>query len=141
MSELCAERVEFLLVGAYALAAHGYPRATGDIDIWIRRSEQNVECVMKALGNFGAPLMGLTKEDLLNPQVVFQIGMAPRRIDIINMIDGVEFDDAWLERKEIEIEGLKIYVISRHHLLQNKKASGRPKDQGDISWLENPDDD
>ena len=96
---------------------------------------------MKALGNFGAPLMGLTKEDLLNPQVVFQIGMAPRRIDIINMIDGVEFDDAWLERKEIEIEGLKIYVISRHHLLQNKKASGRPKDQGDISWLENPDDD
>jgi len=127
---------EFLLVGAYALAAHGYPRATGDIDIWIRRSDENAERVWAALRAFGAPLFDLTVDDLTTPDTVFQIGIAPRRIDVLTSIDGVEFDEAWPDRTEIEVEGRSFGVIGRSHLLRNKKAAGRPKDLADVAWLE-----
>ena len=128
--------VEFLLVGAYALAAHGLPRATGDMDIWIRCSEENAERVWKALQRFGAPLAGLTRDDLKTPDLVFQIGVAPRRIDILTSIDGVQFDEAWSNREVIAVEGLRISVIGRAHLIQNKKAVGRPQDLADVAWLE-----
>ena len=82
LSSLCEEKVEFLLVGAYALAAHGHPRATGDLDIWIRVSKDNAKKVWRALARFGAPLSGVTVDDFINPENVFQIGVAPRRIDI-----------------------------------------------------------
>ncbi len=136
LSALYAEDVEFLLVGAYALAAHGYPRATGDMDIWIRCSEANARRIWQALQRFGAPLTDLTLDDLKTPDTVFQIGVAPRRIDILTSIDGVEFDEAWPRRQLIEVEGQRLAVISRVHLLQNKKASGRPKDLADVAWLE-----
>ncbi|MDH3601571.1 MAG: hypothetical protein OEU26_18315 [Candidatus Tectomicrobia bacterium] len=136
LSALCAEDVEFLLVGAYALAAHGYPRATGDMDIWIRCSDENTRRIWQALQRFGAPLADLTLDDLKTPDTVFQIGVAPRRIDILTSIDGVEFDEAWPQRRIIEVEGQTFAVISRDHLLQNKKASGRPKDLADVTWLE-----
>jgi hypothetical protein len=136
LSALCAEDVEFLLVGAYAMAAHGYPRATGDMDIWIRCSDENARRIWQALQHFGAALADLTLDDLKTPDTVFQIGVAPRRIDILTSIDGVEFDAAWSQRQIIEVEGQTFSVISRVHLLQNKKASGRPKDLADVAWLE-----
>jgi hypothetical protein len=136
LSAFCAEGVEFMLVGAYALAAHGYPRATGDIDLWIRCSGENAQRVWRALGRFGVPLFDLTVADLNRPVTVFQVGVAPNRIDILTAIDGVGFDEARPECKVIEVEGLTILVIGRAHLLRNKRASGRPKDQADIVWLE-----
>lgn len=136
LSEFCAEQVEFLLVGAYALAAHGLPRATGDIDLWVRCSIENAQRIMIALTRFGAPMGDLSETDFQHPGIVFQIGVAPRRIDITTSIDGVTFEEAWKERKQVEIEGLVVSVLSRRHLLQNKRAAGRPKDLADVSWLE-----
>ncbi|GIV57898.1 MAG: hypothetical protein KatS3mg042_0811 [Rhodothermaceae bacterium] len=109
------EKVEYLLVEAYALAVHGRPRATGDIDLWIRRSEENARKVLRALTTFGVPVSGLSEADLTTPDMVFQIGVAPRRIDILTSISGVEFDEAWEAREEVAIEGLRIPVISRQH--------------------------
>jgi hypothetical protein len=136
LSALYAEGAEFLLVGAYALAAHGLPRATGDMDIWVRCSEENAGRVWRALQRFGAPLTGLTSDDLRTPDLVLQIGVAPRRIDILTAIDGVQFDEAWPERQVVEVEGLTIPVMGRAHLIQNKKAAGRPQDLADVAWLE-----
>jgi hypothetical protein len=136
LSVLCDEGAEFLLVGAYALATHGLPRATGDMDIWIRRSQENAALVWRALRRFGAPVAGLSEDDLNTPNLVFQIGIAPRRIDILTSIDAVQFDEAWLDRRVVEIEGLSIGVIGRSHLIQNKKAVGRPQDLADVAWLE-----
>jgi hypothetical protein len=136
LSAFCDEQVEFMVVGAYALAFHGFPRATGDIDLWIRRSDENAQRVWRALIGFGAPLFDLKIDDLNTPDLALQIGLAPRRIDILTSIDGVEFDEAWPTRQQVEIEGLTIYVIARAHLLQNKRAAGRLKDQADIAWLE-----
>jgi hypothetical protein len=135
LSALSSADAEFLLVGAYALAAHGLPRATGDMDIWIRRSEENAVRVWRALRRFGAPLTGLTKDDLKTPNLVVQIGVAPRRIDILS-IDAVQFDDAWSDRQIIEVEELTIGVLGRSHLIQNKRAVGRPQDLADVAWLE-----
>jgi hypothetical protein len=136
LSALSSEDAEFLLVGAYALAAHGLPRATGDMDIWIRRSEENAVRVRRALRRFGAPLTGLTKDDLKTPNLVLQIGVAPRRIDILTSIDAVQFDEAWSDRQVIEVEGLTIGVLGRSHLIQSKRAAGRPQDLADVAWLE-----
>jgi hypothetical protein len=136
LSAFCDQKVEFLLVGAYALAAHGYPRATGDIDLWVQCSNENSQRIWHALKQFGAPVFDLTIEDLQTPGIIFQIGVPPCRIDIITKIDGVEFEPAWENRKRIEIEGLSIHVIGKHDLLKNKKASGRPKDLADVAWLE-----
>lgn len=136
LSAFCEENVEFMVVGAYALAFHGFPRATGDIDLWVQRSQENASRVWRALVRFGAPLSDLSLDDLTKPGMVFQIGIAPRRIDILTSIGGVEFDEAKGRWKELEIEGLVIHVIGRDDLLRSKKAAGRPKDQGDIAWLE-----
>src|SRR4051812_1317630 len=95
LSALSAAGAEFLVVGAHALAAHGRPRATGDLDIWVRSTSENAEKVWSALARFGAPLSGLSKADLQAPDVVFQIGIEPNRIDILTSIDGVDFDGAW----------------------------------------------
>lgn len=136
------EKVEYLVVGAYALAAHGFVRATGDIDLWIRCSKENAKRVVRALIKFEAPLFDLTTDDLKKPGLIFQIGVVPRRIDILTSIDGVTFEDAWDLRKEITVEDIKVQVISRPHLLRNKKKTGRPKDKVDAAWLEkeNPED-
>jgi hypothetical protein len=103
LSALFAEKAEFMLVGAYALAARGFPRATGDLDIWIRRSDANAERVWRALERFRAPLSRLTVEDLKSPDIVFQIGAAPNRIDILTSIDAVDFIDAWPRRQRIAV--------------------------------------
>jgi hypothetical protein len=136
LSALSDEDAEFLLVGAYALAAHGIPRSTGDIDLWIRSSPENAKRVWNALKRFRAPLRELTVEDLTADDIVFQIGVAPRRIDILTSITGVDFDEAWEDRVRIDVEGVPLAVISRDHLLRNKRATGRPKDMADVAWLE-----
>lgn len=136
LSALCAEGVEFLIVGGYAMAAHGLPRATGDIDIWVRPSADNARRVWRALRRFGAPMRDLTVEDLHTPDIVFQVGVAPRRVDILTSITAVEFDEAWARRKEIRLDELSFNAIGREHLVRNKRACGRPKDLADAAWLE-----
>lgn len=136
---LCAfrdEGVEFLLVGAYAVAVHGFPRATGDMDVWVRPTPENAGRVWKALARFDAPMDQISPADLAKEGTVFQIGVAPRRIDILTSLTGLGFDDAWSTRKEAEVDGLKIFALGLQALLKNKKAVNRPKDRGDIAELE-----
>jgi hypothetical protein len=127
--------VDFIIVGAYALAAHGFPRATGDIDIWVRNSPANAGKIMAALAEFGAPLTELSERDFTAPDMVVQIGVQPCRIDITTGIDGIEFGEAWGNKVAITVDGLDVYIPSKADLLKNKIASGRDKDQGDIAWL------
>ena len=124
------------MVGAHALAAHGHVRATKDIDIWVRPEKANAQKVLQALLDFGAPLMDLTVEDLSRKETVFQIGLPPIRIDVVTGIDGVEFAEAWPDRLEIVFAGVPAFVISRHHLITNKKASARLQDLADVQELE-----
>jgi len=128
--------VKFLLVGAYAMGAHGYPRATGDIDIWVESSVENSERVYRSMAAFGAPLHEIDETTFAMPDVVFQIGVAPRRIDIITKISGVEFNDAYQQRQIVDIEGLSIPVLSLDDLIKNKRATGRDKDRLDADQLE-----
>jgi hypothetical protein len=138
LSELCAAGAEFIIVGAHALAAHGVPRATGDLDIWVRPSLENAERVLGALAAFGAPLFDLNRDDLVRTDTVFQIGMPPGRIDILTGISGVGFEEAWSRRLVISLQGVAapVSVLSRHDFITNKRASGRPKDLLDLALLD-----
>lgn len=133
---LSEERVKFLLVGAYALAAHGYPRATMDIDIWVMPSPENADAVLRALLRFGAPLSNITREDLKRTGTVFQIGVAPRRIDIITAASGLQFEGTYERSLTVDIEGVEVHIPSVDDLICNKKASGRTKDLADAEALE-----
>jgi len=135
LAALSAAGVEFLVVGAYAMAAHGLPRATGDIDVWVRPTRQNAERVMQAIRTFGAPLFDLTIDDLLRSDTVFQIGVAPTRIDILTGISGVLFEEAWPNRLTVTIDEQVVPVLGLAELIRNKAATGRPKDQADLVWL------
>jgi hypothetical protein len=128
--------VDFIVVGAHALAAHGHVRATKDLDVWIRAEPVNAARVLEALRAFGAPLFDLVAGDLATPGVVFQIGVAPVRIDVLTDIDGVSFDEAWPDRVLFTVGDLTVPVLSRRHLLANKKASGRLQDLADVERLE-----
>jgi predicted nucleotidyltransferase len=133
---LSDEKVKFILVGAYALAAHGYPRATMDIDIWVMPSPDNAEAVLRALRIFGAPSHNLTKKDLEEDGTVFQIGVAPRRIDIITAATGLKFEDAYRNSILINIDGIDVHIPSIADLIINKKATRRTKDLADAEALE-----
>jgi Nucleotidyl transferase of unknown function (DUF2204) len=135
LSCLKGEEVDFIIVGAYALAAHGFPRATGDIDIWVSNSPQNAQKIIRALIKFGAPVSQLSEEDFTAPDVIVQLGVEPCRIDLLTGIDGVGFDEAWRNKISITIDDLEINILSKEDLLRNKLATGRDKDQGDIVWL------
>lgn len=135
LSALCAASAEFLVVGAHALAAHGVPRATGDLDIWVRPSPENAERVLAALRTFGAPLLDLSRDDLVRPDTVFQIGLPPSRIDILSGVSGVTFDDAWKNRLSVSIGELTVPVIGREDFIRNKRAAGRDKDLSDLTLL------
>ncbi len=135
LSEFNAERVEYLVVGAHALAAHGHVRATKDMDVWIRPTPENARRVMQALAGFGAPLHGTTVDDLGGPDFVLQIGVPPLRIDVITSITGVEFEEAWIARLQTTFDGEPVGVLSRQHLIQNKSATGRPQDIADVDFL------
>jgi uncharacterized nucleotidyltransferase DUF6036 len=133
---LSDEKVRFLLVGAYALAAHGYPRATMDIDIWVMPSSQNADAVLRALRRFGAPLHNLTKEDLQKDGTLFQIGVAPRRIDLITTASGLQFEQTYQRSLGVNIEGIEVHIPSIDDLIRNKLATGRTKDLADVEVLE-----
>jgi hypothetical protein len=128
----------FLVVGAHAMAVHGVPRATGDIDVWIDSSKHNADRVWNALTRFGAPVraMDLSVEDLQTPGMVVQIGLPPRRIDILTAVSGLVFDQAWAGRCLHTVGPLDVPFLGRDDLVRNKRASGRPKDLADLEILE-----
>ena len=133
---LLREGVDFMLVGGYAVALHGWPRTTFDIDFWIMANPENAKAVMRSITSFGAPLMGLTEADFHRPGMVFQIGTEPQRIDIISAVDGLDYADASLRAVTMNVDGLEIKVVSLDDLIVNKRASGRPKDIADAVMLE-----
>jgi hypothetical protein len=135
LESLLGEKVRFILVGAYALAAHGYPRATGDMDIWVKPNDENSKKIYKALAKFGAPISEIREDEFSQPGIIFQIGVVPRRIDIITKISGVEFDEADADKIVVNIENLKIPVLSIELLIKNKMATGREKDLLDAKLL------
>jgi hypothetical protein len=135
--EFADGKVEFVIVGAFAVAYHGVPRATGDMDVFVKPSPENAKRVFDALVRFGAPLAsaGVKPEDFETPGIVYQIGQPPRRIDVLTEISGVSFDEAWATRQSVHFEGRVVHFIGRDELLRNKKAAGRPKDLADLFRL------
>lgn len=136
LAALNGAAAEYLVVGAHALAVHGHPRASKDLDVWVRPTPQNAERVYRALAAFGAPLHELKVEDLSAAGTIFQIGVEPVRVDIITAVDGVDFESAWPDRVRADYDDQPVSVISREHLIQNKKAAGRPQDLADVDALE-----
>lgn len=128
--------VEFMIVGAYALAVHGHLRATKDLDVWVHPSQANAVRVFRALQAFGAPTEGLTESDFAAPGVIVQLGFPPVRIDLLTSIDGVSFDAAWSRRTVASYGDEAVSVISRDDLITNKRASGRLQDLADVEALE-----
>jgi len=128
--------VRFMVVGAYALAIHGRPRATGDLDIWIQPSTENAARVMRALAVFGAPLDQITEADFASPGVTYQMGVAPGRIDLLTDLTGLTFDAAWPGRITRPFGDVTVAVIGLADFVRNKRATGRAKDLGDIEGLE-----
>ena len=128
--------VEFLIVGAWALAHYGEPRMTGDIDLWVATSPENAEKVVQVIDKFGFGSLGLTLEDFVHPDQVIQLGYPPRRIDVLTNISGLKFDEAWPSRVSGSLDGIPVYYISKEHFILNKKASGRNKDLADVDTLE-----
>ena len=135
LQSLLDQKVEFIIVGAYALAAHGFPRATGDMDIWIKPNEKNSKKVYKVLARFGVPINEIREDEFSQPGLIFQLGVVPRRIDIITKIDAVEFDEADSDKIFVDIDDLKIPVLSIDKLIKNKMATGREKDLLDAKLL------
>lgn len=133
---LNAAGARYLLVGGYAVAFHAQPRFTKDLDLWTDPVAANAALVHEALRRFGAPLGELTTADLARPGTIFQIGVPPNRIDIVTAIDGVGFDEAWPDRVLTTYGDQALPVIGRRHLVQNKRASGRPQDLLDLAILE-----
>lgn len=135
-AELNAQDAEYIVVGAHALAAHGHVRATKALDVWIRATAENAKRVFQALASFGAPVGEIQPKDLALPGTIVQIGVAPVRIDVINEIDGVVFSDAWPARVRTQYGDQPVSVLSRQHLIQNKRAAGRTQDLADLERLE-----
>lgn len=136
LSGFIDSEIDFLLVGAYALAAHGYPRSTGDIDLWVRADAETGPKTFESLIRFGAPIHDLEVSDLCSPGFVFQIGVPPVRIDILTNISGIRFEEAWSNRIYVVWDGLRIPVIGRQDLIRNKRSTGRTKDLADAEQLE-----
>ncbi len=132
---LNSNKVEFVVVGAFAVGWHGFPRYTGDLDVLVRPSEANGAAVVEAIRQFGFASLGIKKEDLARPGQVVQLGFEPSRIDLITSITGVEFEDAWDRKIAGSIDGLPVFFIGFDDLIRNKEATGRPKDLGDAGEL------
>jgi hypothetical protein len=129
--------VEFVVVGAHAMAVHGVARATGDLDLVVRSSAENAARVVTALRAFGAPTdaHGLRADDFCVPGTVYQLGLPPRRIDLLTSLSGVSFDEAWSSRTEVEVDGMAVPFLGLDTLLRNKRATGRDKDLVDLRLL------
>lgn len=134
--ELSAAQAEFLVVGAYAVMVHTEPRYTKDLDVWVRPTPENALRVRQALSRFGAPLGELTIDDLSSAGTIFQMGVAPNRIDILTSIEAVDFEEAKAASSTIAYGDVQVPVLSVEHLLRNKRAVGRPQDLVDVARLE-----
>ena len=128
--------VEYLVVGGYALAAYGHPRYTGDLDFWIRADEANADRVLATLAQFGFGALGLTRDDLVAPGRVIQLGYPPGRIDLLTSIDGVDFADCYPRRMSEMVDGVTLHFIALEDFKTNKKAVGRHRDLADLEALE-----
>lgn len=137
LAAFLTHRVRFLVVGAHALAVHGVPRATADLDVWVEPTKANAARVWEALAVFGAPLdtLRITQNDFTRPDIVAQFGLPPRRIDILTSLSGLSFAEAWDDRFEHTVHDLLVPFLGRDSLIHNKKASGRPKDLSDLDAL------
>lgn len=135
VTSFIANDVQFLIVGGYALAAHGLPRATGDLDVWVLVNPENAQKVLRALEEFGFTNLGLTADDFNRSDSVIQLGYPPYRIDILTSIDGVDFNDAWVRRTVVNLDGAAVPFIGREDLVTNKRTVGRPQDIADIARL------
>lgn len=129
-------KVEYMVVGGYALAFHGKPRHTGDLDIWIGISESNAEKMLQVVKDFGFGSLGFTKKDFLKEGYVTQIGYPPLRIDILNSIDGVEFEQAYKNKLSVDLDTLKIDYIGLKDFIQNKQSTGRARDLTDVKEIQ-----
>ena len=129
--------VEYLLVGAYAVIYHAEPRFTKDMDLWINPTPQNAGRTWDALRDFGAPLRDLTREDLATPEIVYQIGVAPNRVDLMTSVTGLTFPEAWAGRISARYADLEISVVGRQQLIKIKTALGRTQDRLDLENLNN----
>ena len=132
---LNALKVRYIVVGAFAVAYHGYPRYTADIDLFVERSSENAQAISNVIQQFGFGDLGLSSEDFLEKDQVIQLGVAPNRIDLLTFLSGVEFQEAWATRVQGEIAGLSVPIISRELLKKNKAASGRSQDIADLEHL------
>jgi hypothetical protein len=137
LAALLAHQVRFLIVGAHALAAHGVPRATGDLDVWVEPTSANAARIWKALAAFGAPLdsLGIAERDFSRPDIVVQFGLPPLRIDLLTGVSGLEFSEAWDDRLEETVDAVRLPFLGRRSLIRNKLASGRPRDLADLDAL------
>jgi len=134
-----ANHVKYLVIGGYAVVQYAEPRFTKDLDVWISTDASNAEAVYKALREFGAPLTGLTEKDFAEDGFFFQMGVPPVRVDVLMGIPGVEFEECWKRRFEVDFDGLKVYFISKQDLILAKRASGRPQDLIDADLLSDTD--
>lgn len=135
LSALCDAEVRFLVVGAYALAWYGHPRATRDLDLWVEASPDNADRLISALHVFGAPTENISAHDFSRPGSVLQVGVAPVRVDVLTALDGLDFGRAWEHRETGEMDGLRLNFLSRDDFVRNKRAVGRVQDLADIERL------
>ncbi len=133
---LNSNRVEYLIVGAFALAYHGWPRYTQDLDVLVRPTAENAARIERALRHFGFGSLGLTAEDFMQRYRAVQLGFEPNRIDLLTTLTGVSFEEAWEQRVSAVLDGIPVWFISREHFIRNKRASGRPQDLADVARLE-----
>lgn len=135
IESLNKHNVRYLLIGGYAVALHGHPRYTKDLDIWIWMDNTNAANLLNALKDFGFSSLPLVIEDFLKPDQIVQLGFPPNRIDLMTSPKGIEFNTCYASREEIEIDGLKVNLIDLNHLKINKKATGRHQDLADLENL------
>jgi hypothetical protein len=136
LSALSDAGADYLIIGAHALAVHGYARGTRDLDIWVRPTPQNAERVWRALIDFGAPLERFSVDDLSTPGMICQIGVDPARIDLLTSPAGVEFEKSWQRRRIVSVKDREFNFIGKDDLIASKRAAGRPNDFRDIEELE-----
>ena len=133
---LNSHHVRYLVIGGYAVAWHGHPRFTGDVDFWVESSPENARALVAVLDAFGFGFLKLTEADFQKPATVFQLGRPPQRIDLLTTADGIEFAEAWASRESAIWDGLPVNVINKSLLLKNKLATGRAQDLADARWLQ-----
>jgi hypothetical protein len=132
---LNSHKVEFIIVGAHALAWHGLPRYTKDIDFFVHADTANAEALLAVLDRFGFGSLGLRSKDFLAPDQVIQLGREPNRIDLLTGISGVDWDECWASKVEGEMDGIPVFIMGRDSYIKNKLAAGRPQDLADVSRL------